>query len=272
MKTNIILLILLIQSINGFAQNLILNADFENNGQLYCDDWYDRCGQELTHICETNPAEPVCDVLFYQDAPPADGVWSIGLTGVGNSVPSTASTFVTGIDGTSNYRLNIWMKDSGNASGGVEVGVLSEGQYALVKMIPADAGDWKSYTADFALTLDPSDSIQIQLWAFAAGPLFGLINFDLVELIRLDTVNSILNHEDVEIKTYPNPCHDYFLFEINDQTHGDYIITVFNFLGYPVQTIHTDQQIVRIELVNDASGVFFYQMKNKADQKMTGFG
>src|SRR5687767_10749921 len=243
MKTTIFIFILSFQGIMGSGQNLIVNSDFENNGQLLCDDWYDRCGQELTFICENNPAEPVCDVLFYQDAPPADGTWSIGLTGVGNSIPSTASTFVMGLDGTGNFQLNIWMKDAGNAFGGVEVGLLSGGQYFVVKMITADSGDWKFYTTNFALTIDPADSIQIRLWAFAGGPLFGVINFDLVELIQLDTLSSILHDDLVEIRTYPNPCNDYFIIEMNDQSAGPYTITVFNSFGYPVQTVHTDQNI-----------------------------
>ncbi len=272
MKTTSIIFMLSFQVIMGFCQNLILNSDFENNHQLYCDSWYDLCGQELTYICETNPPEPVCDVFFYQDAPPADGTWSIGVTGVGNSGPSSASAFVTGLDGTGNYQLNVWMKDVGNAWGGIEVGILSEGQFSSAKTILADSGDWKFYTTSFVLKIDPLDSIEIRLWAFAAGPSFGVINFDLVELIRLDTLNSILHHDKVEIRTFPNPCNDYFMIELNDQPIGHYIITVFNSVGYPVRTVHTDQNFVRIDVINNEKGLFFYQVKRALDQKIIGFG
>lgn len=272
MKTIIVILILTFQGMIGIGQNLILNSDFENNGQLVCDSWYDRCDQELTFICETSPNEPVCDVLFYQDAPPADGTWSIGLTGVGNSLPATASTFVTGLNDTYNYQLNIWMKDAGNASGGVEVGVLSQGQYSVIKMIPADSDNWKFYTTSFVLTTDPLDSIQIRLWAFAAGPSFGVINFDLVELIQLDTLNSIPHVDNIEIRAYPNPCNDYFIIEMNDQPVSNYIITIFNSVGFPVQAIHTYQNNARIEISNGENGLYFYQVKGSPDQKIVGLG
>lgn len=272
MKTTIVTFILSLQCIMGFGQNLILNPDFENNDGLFCDHWYDRCGEELTYICENTPPEPVCDVLFYQDAPPADGTWSIGITGVGNSVPGTASTYVTGLDGTSNYLLNVWMKDAGNAFGGIEVGVLSQGQYSTIKTITADSTDWKFYTAGFPLNLDPSDSIQIKLSAFAAGPLFGVIHFDLVELIQLDTVNSLFHVEKVDMKAYPNPCNDHFMIELNDHTLGDYTITLFNAIGRQVKTVHSHQKITTIDVMNDENGLFYYQAKRSPDQKMIGSG
>ena len=270
MKTIMVMFVLFVTGITGYSQNLILNSDFEINTQLFCDHWYDRCGQELTYICDTNPTEPVCDVLFYQDAPPADGIWSIGLTGVGNSIPATASTFITGLEGKSNYQLNVWMKDVGNAFGGIEVAILSEGQFSIV--ILADSGDWKFYTTTFTVTMDPMDSMQIKLWAFAGGPSFGVINFDLVELIRLDTTNSIPHDDNIEIRTYPNPCIDYFIIEMNDYTNDHYVISIFNSVGHPVRTVHSYQNTARIEVMNEENGLYFYQVKRKRDQKIIGFG
>ena len=272
MKTTPLIIILSFQVLAGFCQNLISNSDFENNGQLICDSWYDRCGKELTYICDTNSSEPLCDVLFYQDAPPDDGNWSIGLTGVGNSFPATATTFITGLDFIGNFQLNAWMKDIGNAFGGIEVGVLSEGQYTSAIMIQADSGDWKYYTNDIALTIDPSDSVQVRLWAFAGGPLFGVINFDLVELILLDSLNSINQYANIEMRTYPNPCNDYFMIEMNDQPIDEYIISVFNSGGLPVKTFHTNQPITRVDFKNEANGLYFYQVKRKRDQSVMGFG
>lgn len=272
MKTISFIICLSLQTIFGFSQNLILNSDFEEHGELKCDYWYDPCSHELTYICETVPPEPVCDVLFYQDAPPADGVWSIGVTGVGNSPPTTASTFITGLDGTKTYQLNVWMKDVGNAWGGIEIGTLSEGQYSTVKMISADTGDWKFYTANFMLSVEPLDSIQVKLWAFAAGPLFGIVNFDLVELILLDTLNNTLDVNKPGLRAFPNPSDEYFTIEIEGFPIEDYTITVFNVTGQPIQTIHTFNNTARIDPIIPQSGIFLYQVRRNRDQKVIGSG
>lgn len=272
MKSITVIIFLSLLGIAGVGQNFILNSDFEENGQLKCDHWYDQCGQELTYICETNPPEPVCDVLFYQDAPSADGVWSMGVTGVGNSPPTTASTFITGLDGENTFQLNVWMKDIGNAWGGIEVGTLSEGQYATLKMIPADSGDWKFYTLNFTLSIDPSDSIQIKLWAFAAGPLFGVVNFDLVELILLDTLNNTLNPEKTALRAFPNPFNEYFIIEIHDRPIEDFTISIFSSTGQLVQTVQTLYNTARIEPITPQNGLFLYQVKRNRDQKIIGSG
>ena len=272
MKTITIIISLSFLAVFGFSQNLISNSDFEFNGELLCDAWYDQCGHELTYICETNPPEPVCDVLFYQDAPAADGVWSIGVTGVGNSPPTVASTYITGLDGENSFQLNVWMKDIGNAWGGIEIGVLSEGQYSTVKNIPADTGDWKFYTFDFTLSIDPSDSIQAKLWSFAAGPMFGVVNFDLVELILLDTLNNTEDPEKPELSAFPNPFREYFIIEINHHPIEDFSITIFNATGQLIQTIHSFNNTARIEPTANQSGLFLYQVKRIRDQQIIGSG
>src|SRR5687767_7007328 len=94
---------------NSFSQNLVPNGDFETGGQLNCSGWYDGCGRELIYLCDAIEPDTLCDVMFYQDAPPLDGNWSVGVTGVGNSFPSSANTFITGESGTHIYQLNVWM-------------------------------------------------------------------------------------------------------------------------------------------------------------------
>jgi hypothetical protein len=198
--------------------------------------------------------------MFYKDTPDNGGIWSLGVTGVGNSIPSSANTYITGQSGTNHYLLNVWMKDLGQAWGGVIIRKLSNGQIMSEKTVRADSADWTFYSVPDTMTLQPTDSIQISLWAFAAGPAFGNIYFDQVEYILLDTLSS-LNDSDValfsKVSVYPNPTSQYITMKIRDENH-EHNIWLYRETGEIVQKLVTSDQRVTIDMQHWESGLFFY--------------
>jgi hypothetical protein len=258
----------------GFSQNLISNSGFESNGQLVCSSWYDACQQELTYLCDTlQPGNP-CNILFYKDTPPEGGVWSLGATGIGNSFPSTASTYITGQSGTNRYLLNIWMKDRGQAFGGVNIGIRSKGKYELEKTVPADSTDWAFYTVEDTLTLQPADSIQITLSAFAAGPAFGVIYFDQIEFILLDSLSSVQDddhHQSKLVSVYPNPAIEHIFLDIRDPNQ-EHNISMYTITGQLFQTLLTFDQSVTIDVKDWGRGPYFYRIERTTDGKCIGLG
>jgi len=252
----------------GFGQNLVSNGDFEYNGTLNCATWYDRCEQELTYLCDTLiPGDP-CDVGFYKDTPPPGGNWSIGLTGVGNSFPALANTYITGQSGTNLYQLNIWMKDPEQAFGGAHIGTLSNGKYTESKTVPAESEVWAFYSVLDTLKLQSTDSIQISLSAFAGGPAFGNIYFDKVELFLLDSLTSIANidHPSNFVSVYPNPAIQYITLDIQD-LNKEHTIYLYNITGQVIQTLLTSDQSVTLNMKSWGSGLYFYRVERTKEKR-----
>jgi hypothetical protein len=258
----------------GISQNLVSNGDFENSGQLDCASWYDGCGQELTYLCDTLvPGDP-CDVGFYKDAPGPGGIWSIGLTGVGNSFPALANTYVTGQSGTNLYQLNIWMKDPGQAFGGAHIGILSNGKYTESKTIPAASEIWTIYSVLDTLSLQPTDSIQITLSAFAGGPNFGNIYFDKVELFLIDTLSTstyVDRNPSSQVSIYPNPTRQYIHLDIHDQ-NVEHTIFVYSTTGQLLQTLETSDPTVTIDMKTWGNGLYFYRVERTKEKRSIGEG
>jgi len=264
----------LLCSVFGFGQNLITNSTFESNGQLNCASWYDACHQELTYLCDTLlPGNP-CDIAFYKDTPPTGGVWSLGATGIGNGFPATASTYIAGQNGTHHYLLNVWMKDDGQAFGGTNIAIRSKGNSVIQKTIPADSPNWAFYSVKDTLTLLPTDSIQITLSAFAAGPSFGNIYFDQVEFILLDSLSALsdINHHPINlVSVYPNPAKEYITLTIQDQ-NTDHTIYLYDVTGQPIQTLITSDQSIVVDMKDREGGLYFYRVERTKERLVIGDG
>lgn len=258
----------------SYGQNLISNPGFENNGQLNCASWYDACKQELTYLCDTTIAGTVCDVKFQQDVPPGGGNWSMAITGVGNSPPATASTYITGQEGTSVYQLSAWMKDFGNGWGGINIGTRSKGMYTLSQTLRADSMEWAFFSLTDTLKLQPGDSIDITLWAFAAGPSFGDIGFDEIELSVIDTLTAVFDQSSflpVQVTCYPNPAHHSLTINMNDQT-GQFTIYCYSLSGQLIHSLQTTEKVVVLNTAGWNRGVYFFRVEQSGDRKLVGEG
>jgi len=257
----------------GFSQTLNSNDDFEYNGTLNCATWYDRCEQELTYLCDTLiPGDP-CDVGFYKDTPAPGGNWSIGLTGVGNSFPALANTYITGQSGTNLYQLNIWMKDPGQAFGGAHIGILSNGKYTESKTVSTESEVWTFYSVLDTLKLQSTDSIQISLSAFAGGPSFGNIYFDKVELFLLDSLTSISNIDQPSdyVIIYPNPTVQYIHLDIRDQ-NVEHSLLVYSATGQLLQILETSDPTITIDMKAWGNGLYFYRVERTKERRCVGEG
>ena len=129
--------------IDGYGQNLISNSSFETNGQLNCQSWYDACGFELTHQCDSTP--PYCNGEFYQDAPANGETWCLKLTAGMLPGEGFAETYITGQSDTNIYQLDYWMKSPG-WSGGASIGIISQNQFTASKTMSDTTSIWKKYT------------------------------------------------------------------------------------------------------------------------------
>jgi hypothetical protein len=257
----------------SFSQNLIPNSSFEINGQLNCSSWYDACKQELTYLCDTLVAGNPCDIAFYQDTPPEGGTWSLGATGIGNGFPATASTYITGQSGTHRYLLNVWMKDDGQAFGGTHIRIHSNGQDILEKSIPTSGMGWNFYSIIDTLKLDPTDSIEITLSAFAAGPSFGDIYFDQVEFILLDSLSAVtgINSSLYHISVFPNPVNEFLTITLQDQ-NVEHTISIYSLTGQIFHSLITSEQSITVNMTDWKSGIYLYLIERTKGRKQIGVG
>jgi len=257
----------------GYGQNLIPNPGFEINGQLNCSSWYDACKQELTYLCDTLlPGNP-CDISFYKDTPPGGGIWSLDATGIGNGFPATASTYITGQSGTNSYLFNIWMKDDGQAFGGAHIRIHSNGNEVLEKSIPTSGMGWNFYSLKDTLKLDPTDSIEIILSAFAAGPSFGDIYFDQVEFILLDSLSAVtgINSALHPVSVFPNPVNEFLTFTFQDQ-NVEHTIYIYSLTGQILHSLITSEQSINVDMNDWKSGIYFYAIERTKGRRPIGAG
>jgi len=269
MKTLTLTIILTtISFLDLFGQNLISNSSFDDStGQLLCKSWYDRCGVECdTTICN-------CFTCFYQDSPPGGGSWSIGAEG-GWVIWSVAKTYITGQSGTNIYELNFWMKDTGNVSSTVSIRILSQGQITHEKSFIPAANIWTYFTLIDTLTLQPSDSIEVQFSMSGTQWTGGVGKYDLVELTIVDTLTFIQGKnlkQTRDINVYPNPFKNFTTIEFKKSKNRNYTLTIYSSVGQLVQKINgiTSGQ-VKIETKNLTNGLYFYQIQN--DLEIVGNG
>ncbi|HEX5112813.1 MAG TPA: T9SS type A sorting domain-containing protein [Saprospiraceae bacterium] len=273
MRTYFLFLSLLSFFSFGYSQNLVTNPGFETNGQPNCSSWYDGCKQELTYLCDTLVPGNPCDISFAKDAPQGGGTWSLDATGIGNGFPATASTFITGQSGTNQYLFNIWMKDDGQAFGGASVRVLHKGSVMSEKSIQTAGMGWNFYSVKDTLKLDPTDTIEITLSAFAAGPSFGDIYFDEVEFILLDSLSAVsdLNISSNHVSVFPNPVIDFLTFKLEER-NVEHTIKIYSVTGQWVQTVISSDQNIIVDLNGKESGIYFYKVERTKERRQVGAG
>jgi len=157
------------------GQNLIFSESFESNNKLiFKNKWYDWMGNNI----DSNSYA----VSLEQDAPPNHGNWSLRLDGIGNAPPGIAETYITGQSGNNIYKLNIWMKNPGNANGGASLKIRSTNQTSTIY---ANTTNWSLYILTDTISIQKNDTIVIKLQAGGAGPVSGSVLFDAVELIKI---------------------------------------------------------------------------------------
>jgi hypothetical protein len=279
MKKLILSFLFLFCSIFVQGQNLISNWSFETGTmQLVCNDWYNRCGDELTISCDSTIH---CMVGFAWDSPSVipEEVWSLKLL-PGWPEEGFSETYVTGQTGTKIYQLTFSIKTphpiTGNyITGYGSIGTGSQNQFIPGKTISDTAIHWKQITIIDTLTTVATDTITIRLSAENCDLCVGSVYFDFVELTVIGTV---ISTEDFEpdykehVRVFPNPAHESIRFEFNNNKNENYILLVYNEAGELIKSFDINKNNLTIKIEKIAGGLYFYQIQRTSDKQITGKG
>ena len=279
MKRLPLILVLLFNSIFLFGQNLISNPSFEIAlSQLFCQNWYDRCGNELTISCDTTS---YCQVGFKEESPiPSQWeAWSLKLM-PGWPNEGFAETYITGQNGTIVYQLKYWTKTPVSIGGGYitgygSIGTGSQSQFAPHKTSSDTAAQWKQTTIIDTLTIAATDTITVRLSADNCDFCVGSVYFDFIELTVIANLTSIddpdINNNE-NVKVYPNPSKANITIEINNNKSEQHRLLIYNQAGEFINTYQFYRNLLTIKNNNLASGLYYYLVQRMADNKLSGQG
>ncbi|MFK7921888.1 MAG: T9SS type A sorting domain-containing protein [Bacteroidia bacterium] len=244
-----------------FSQNLISNPDFEINGERNCQDWYQENGDSLNCPCDSISSDTICG-RFYQNTPPNGNIWPWGMGAEGNYPPNRIQTYLTGLSGTNSYKLSIWMKlEEGNgAKGYAGISIKSQGQITLGPSVSGSARDWVKYTIIDTLSLQSTDTVIVSLIAAAAGPGWGTVLFDLVELTLVESLTSIdipINLRP-KVQVYPNPFENLATVEIVNNKKP-VTFQLYSLSGQLVRQIENVSGSIELQKGNLESGLYYFQ-------------
>ena len=239
------------------GQNLVDNWTFEEDLQLYCEDWYDGCGDELTNNCDTIPE---CFVAFENESPsiiPED-VWSLRIR-AGLGVEGKAETFITGQSGTKVYELSYFMK-SPNWNSRVLLGTYSDGKFTDSTTLDTTALQWTSFTLRDTLSTEAEDTIAIRLSAGYGDFCVCLAYFDLIRLQVLDTLTSTdaPHSRERQFTVYPNPAEEYLRIEVDEMGTGPYTIDVYDRRGQAVRRKSAQNPVIDMDISTLPTGLYFF--------------
>lgn len=250
----------------AFAQNLISNPSFEENGEPYCDGWFpggtipfsncDSTGTLLASIVKSSPDDSI------------SGLWSLELFG---SLPDSGNvwTFIPAIPGTHVYELNFWMNSSN--FGGMAGINIKNAPPENTKWLEDWGQPWQFYSLVDTITASASDSISIVLATRTGDFCLCKVQFDQIELRKIDTITSTA---EVVIPSFssihPNPLTDQSVLRLQNPFHRTVTIIFFNVLGQIVQQVQTAENEYLINRSDFNEGIFYYQIIAKG--KTWGLG
>ncbi len=274
MRTAILFFLLLRTScIICNAQNLIVNSDFEYNGQPECQGWYDVCGNDLAYLCAGITDSAFCNrpdygVQLYNDAPPAGGQWCMSLIPLSSTLRGKMSTFVAG-KFLGVYEFKVWMRLDSLGYGGINIlpkdslgytgfhGVMNNTATFWTQIIVRDTIKYLSDTVFFMFDADVSN------FTSPKKTYIDMAEFRMVE--SWSDVKGINANKEVSVS--PNPFSNQLTFSLadNEQT----TVLLYNFLGQQVlqQTFTNSTTINTAQL---AEGIYFYELRNSKETLKTG--
>lgn len=209
-----------ITSTNG--QNLILNGNFEIDGQATAINWFFAGG------IEGDTSTP-----FSQDTPPLGGNRSLPLHPGWAPQVGFSETYINATGGTDVYELRVWMKSNNGWPGSISIGIGAKSQklypdpLTQVKSVSDTVTNWTEYILIDTLTTQANDTIVVRLSAGTSNLSLEAdkVFFDLVELTstlysngdscRYQTIN-IIDSINVE-QCFTFSCFD-STYIINDNT------------------------------------------------------
>jgi len=154
--------------------NLIQNSSFESNGQPSLQSWW---------VPDTIVSRLV------EDAPQSGRKWSLEL--VPGWIPQQfcARTYLSGQSGTGIYKLTISMKNLTLANMWdpcILLGRIVNNKWTSSKTISTNSTSWQTLSIIDTISLQPNDTLAVQLSGGAGERASGSARFYLVELKRLN--------------------------------------------------------------------------------------
>jgi len=253
------------------AQNLIINPDFEDNGQPLCTNWFDHCNNEITYACtgaaDSCPQYVGAEIL--NTAPTSGGQWCMKLYSFTQSLTAYVKTLVTGqFKGV--YELKLWYRCD-------TIGIGPQ-VYLSYRDSIHDTGDgagnlpysqtWQQFTyRDTIKTLSTTVSISLNATTgmFAPGR---NVYYDQVEFKMLESWLDIKDtRQNAAVSLFPNPFSNQLTFSLADNERTT--VSLYNFLGQQVlQQPFTNSTTINTAQLAD--GIYFYELMNTKGTLKTG--
>lgn len=153
--------------------NLIQNSSFEINGARTFQSWW---------------RHDTLSARIIQDAPPGGGQWSLLIVPGWYPQQFVAVTFVSGQSGTGVYELTLAMKTT--LVGDVmkpkaRLGRYTGDHWTNYKTVTTTSKSWTTVSVVDTMTLEPKDTIGVQLSGGGGAVVWGDTRFDLIELKRI---------------------------------------------------------------------------------------
>jgi|SRR5688500_13847106 len=181
------------------SQNLISNPSFENNGQPFCEGWYDGCGNPFQLQCDSIEK---CGTRIVYNAPPEilAGDWGVEVFG-SNPLQDGAYFYATVPAGTYTYQLKFWANTE-NSIGEIAFGRMDNKSFIQPWFLQPYNQTWTLYTMVRTFTtIEETDTIGV--WLTAGNDYFAV--YDLIELTIIDTLTNTIDYSEKVLNIFPNP-------------------------------------------------------------------
>jgi hypothetical protein len=259
----------------GQAQNVFQNPSFEQNGQPYCNGWYDRCRNELTFLCN-GTVDTLCNRSYrggtiVADSTAPDGVFCMRVVG-GVPLPVSPNGYIEGLEAGGPYKgpceFKIWAKKDSSAQSATAVIYLtgvtaSNYHYMIADSNIALTSDWQEFIFHNDL---PNTFTNLELVLMAGSSQTGIIN----STIYYDNISLIFNNQvpDTTVlysNIYPNPFGSQL--SIRPIYNAPTRLIIYNCLGQDIVD-YTFASPETMDLSFLPQGIYFYEMRGVDDQKM----
>jgi hypothetical protein len=245
-----------LSSPNNDSTNLLQNSSFEFNNQPTLQYW----------IADTTLRK------FAHDVPLDGGQWSLQLSPGWYPQEGFARSYVSAQLGVGVYQLTVWIKSINGWRGSVRLGQWSQNDWVNSRQIFCDSSAWTQYSLIDTISLQPNDSIAVQLSAGSAELANGDVLFDLVRLERIRSITNIeakdkaLPIQFVLHQNYPNPFNPATTISFDIPIQSFVSLKIYNVLGDEVSILLSEELAVgkytkRWNAENFPNGVYFYRLQ-----------
>lgn len=260
---------LFILSFNAESQNLISNPDFEQNGNPYCDGWFDGCRMEFKDHCDSLYH---CGTSIIHDSAPdtMPGEWCLKVYGDW-PVSNAATTYITNRMGTFIYQLKFWMNTE-HFIGEAYLGTIKNLQIENYNLLSDSGQPWTQYSLLDTITTTATDTIGVLLGAAVGDFCQCDVAFDQIELTVIDSLSTGIesHNRNQEYQVFPNPFSDHLTISAPD-SHGFNMI-LFDMNGKQIKTETSPDDKTNIDMTSIPQGIYYFELSPLNISMSPGYG